>query len=105
MVLPLFSPYVAMGEIANLPTYNFYARLAAVHSQEPLSGETLLLDKARDDAIATKVLASSRQQWARKYEPTHSIQTKAKKAAEEKPTAHIETTPEFVALPSKQQSI
>lgn len=101
MVLPLFSPYVAAGEIANLPTYNFYARLAAVHSQEPLSGETLLLDKTRDDAIASKVLASSRKQWARKYETMQAIQTKIKNTAEEKPTAHIETTPEFVALPTK----
>jgi hypothetical protein len=46
--LPLFSPYVEEGEIANLPTYSFYARIAAVHSQEPMSGITLLLDDDGD---------------------------------------------------------
>jgi len=68
MVLPLFSPYVQAGEIANLPTYNFYARLAAVHSQEPLSGETLLLETSSDTFVADRVIASSRKKWARKYD-------------------------------------
>jgi hypothetical protein len=42
IVLPLFNPYIERGEIMNLPTFNFYMRLAAVHSQEPLSGVTVL---------------------------------------------------------------
>ncbi len=37
-LLPMFSPYIESGEISNLPAYNYYARLAAVHAQEPLSG-------------------------------------------------------------------
>lgn len=34
----MFSPYIEPGEIGNLPAYNYYARLAAVHAQEPLPG-------------------------------------------------------------------
>jgi putative uncharacterized protein (fragment) len=40
----MFSPYIEPGEISNLPAYNHYARLAAVSAQEPLSGQTLLLE-------------------------------------------------------------
>ncbi len=101
MMLPLFSPYVSAGEIANLPTYNFYARLAAVHSQEPLSGETLLLETARNDAIAGKVVASSRQQWARQYEHLQTAPTKAKNVTVKKPADTTEPPSEFVSLPSK----
>jgi len=43
-LLPMFSPYIEPGEISNLPAYNHYARLAAVSAQEPLSGQTLLLE-------------------------------------------------------------
>jgi hypothetical protein len=70
MVLPLFSPYVQPGEIANLPTYNFYARLAAIHSQEPLSGETLLLGAGSSEEVAKRVVDHSRSKWSRKIEPT-----------------------------------
>lgn len=43
LVLPLFKPYVEEGEIANLPSYNFYMRVSVQNSQEPLSGETIVL--------------------------------------------------------------
>lgn len=44
-LLPLFTPYIEAGDIAQLPPFTFYARLAAVRSQEPMSGSTLLLDE------------------------------------------------------------
>jgi hypothetical protein len=65
MILPLFSPYIQPGEIANLPTYNFYARLSAVYSQEPVSGETLLLDTKSNYSDADEVIEMSRQNWAK----------------------------------------
>ena len=43
-VLPLFFPYVNQGEIASLPAYNFYMRIAALKAHEPLSGVTVLLE-------------------------------------------------------------
>lgn len=60
LVLPLFEPYVAQGEIANLPTFNFYMRLAAVTSQEPVSGETVLLFDSGSEDVARAVIERSR---------------------------------------------
>ena len=67
MLLPLFKPYISEGELANLPTYNFYARLAAVLPQEPVSGETLLLADVGSQTMAAKVIAASRANYAKKH--------------------------------------
>lgn len=48
-LLPMFSPYIEVGDIANLAPFTFYARLAAVRSQEALSGTTVLLEERRSD--------------------------------------------------------
>jgi hypothetical protein len=61
LVLPLFSPYIEQGEIANLPSFNFYARIAAIHSQEPMSGITVLLDSDGSENIAARVVEMSRE--------------------------------------------
>ena len=42
-------------------------RLAAVHSQEPLSGQTILLDSDGDEVVAEQVKKSSRDRYAREY--------------------------------------
>jgi hypothetical protein len=62
-ILPLFSPYIQEGEIANLPTYTFYARIAAIQAQEPLSGTTVLLDSKGNKAIAQQVIDNSREMY------------------------------------------
>ncbi len=61
LVLPLFKPYVEEGEIANLPSYNFYMRVSAQKSQEPLSGETIVLERGNNPANVQKVIALSRE--------------------------------------------
>lgn len=66
-LLPLFRPYLEEGDIANLPTHHFYARMAAILSQEPVSGETVLLDTNTDPDIAAMAIASSRSNYATKY--------------------------------------
>jgi len=68
LVLSLFSPYVQEGEIANLPTYSFYARIAAIRSQEPMSGVTLLLNEDGSAEIAKRVIINSRNKYAVKVE-------------------------------------
>jgi negative regulator of sigma E activity len=82
-MLPLFRPYIDEGEIANLPTYNFYARVSAVLSQEPVSGETVVPEDKGSDSIAKQVVAASRTNYAKKYvppaEPTNEA-TKTKRA-------------------------
>lgn len=69
LVLPLFSPFIDQGEIANLPSFTFYARIAAVQSQEPMSGMTVLLADEGSEEVAAKVLESSRKLYAKKREP------------------------------------
>jgi hypothetical protein len=64
-ILPLFSPYVESGEIANLPAYSFYVRIAAVNAQEPTSGVTLLLDDTGSMEIANRVVERSRKKYAK----------------------------------------
>ena len=75
LVLPLFSPYISQGEIANLPAYSFYARIAAVHSQEPMSGVTVLLTDNGSDEIARQVIESSRSTHAITFEKQVQTQT------------------------------
>lgn len=60
-LLPMFSPYIEPGEISNLPAYNYYARLAAVHAQEPLSGQTLLLENDGDEAVRDEIVKYSQR--------------------------------------------
>ena len=67
-LLPMFSPYIDSGEISNLPAYNYYARLTAVHAQEPLSGQTLLLEYEGDEAVRNEIVKHSRKEFARKRE-------------------------------------
>jgi hypothetical protein len=45
LILPKFEPYIEKGEISNLPAYNFYCRISGVETSEPMSGETMVLDK------------------------------------------------------------
>ncbi|HEU4914904.1 MAG TPA: DUF87 domain-containing protein [Candidatus Saccharimonadales bacterium] len=59
LVLPLFEPYIKKGEIANLPSYNFYMRASAQKSQEPLSGETIVLKDGKQ--VTDKVIEAARK--------------------------------------------
>jgi hypothetical protein len=67
-LLPMFSPYIHQGEISNLPAFCFYMKLSAIQPQEPLSGQTLLLDDDGDDAIFQKSINFSRSAFAKKQE-------------------------------------
>jgi len=69
VLLPLFSPNVAQGEISNLPSFNFYAKLSATHSQEPLSGETVLLTGTGSKTVMQVVIETSRRRYARLPSP------------------------------------
>jgi len=85
-LLPMLSPYIESGEISNLPAYNYYVRLAAVNAQEPLSGETLVLETDGDDEVRNTVVAYSREHYSKKEEVSevgsktdNSSNTKAKR--------------------------
>jgi uncharacterized protein DUF87/type IV secretory system conjugative DNA transfer VirD4/TraG family protein len=67
LLLSRFTPYIEMGEISNLPTYNFYARLSAITPQEPVSGMTIVLGDKGSTAVAEKVIEASRANYAKEY--------------------------------------
>jgi hypothetical protein len=68
LLLHQFSPPIDKGEILNLPAFTFYMKVAALQPMEPVSGETVVLPKAADDALAAKVIVSSRERWAIEYD-------------------------------------
>lgn len=79
LLLPLFSPYIDPGEIANLSAYTFFARLSSVIAQEPLSGQTLLITEPEDNTAAASAIAYSRKHYGRKQKqvkPERSITKK-----------------------------
>lgn len=81
LLLPLFSPYLKPGEIANLPAFHFYARLSSLQAQQPVSGQTQLLDDSGSSQTAGRVIALSRAQYG---QVPHQA-GKAKLKAPEKP--------------------
>lgn len=86
-VLPLFTPYVNQGEIANLPAYNFYMRIAALEPHEPLSGKTILLSGNGSEDIALGVKVISRETYGREVvldEETKSEPTVVPKQTQQK---------------------
>ncbi len=68
LVLPLFMPFIQQGEIANLPAYSYYARIAAVEAQEPMSGMTVVVDDKGSADVAKRVVKSSRTYYAKQVE-------------------------------------
>lgn len=88
-LLPMFSTYIEPGEISNLPAYNYYARLAAVNTQEPLSGETLLLEDQGNKTVRDAVITHSRKCYARKQENTDN---KNRRTIEKKQTVKNKVT-------------
>jgi hypothetical protein len=68
LLLPLFSPHIEQGEMSNVPAYNFYAKLSAITPQEPMSGQTLLLDGDGSQEVSRRAIELSRAAFARKQE-------------------------------------
>lgn len=89
LVLPLFMPFIQQGEIANLPAYSYYARIAAVEAQEPMSGMTVVVEDKGSSEIAMRVIESSRTLYAKKAEEEppveQPIKPTKKKSATSKP--------------------
>jgi len=69
LIQPLFYPFVEKGEIASLPAYNFYAKISAIQAQEPMSGETVLLNLDENKEIAQRAKDHSRNLYGHKAEP------------------------------------
>ncbi|QQS26791.1 type IV secretion system DNA-binding domain-containing protein [bacterium] len=90
LLLPLFAPYIEPGEMSNLPAYNFYAKLSAVRSQEPLSGQTLLLEDEGSVKIAKRAIKHSQETFAKKQEPKKTKPVSKPKTSKEEATKEPE---------------
>ena len=86
LLLPLFSPFIEEGEIANLSAYNFFARLSSVIAQEPVSGQTLLIEELENDEAANNAIKMSRKLYARKPEDTPKTKPSARSKSAKKDT-------------------
>lgn len=77
LLLPRFEPWVKPGEISNLPSYNFFARIKPIgvsDSQAPVSGETVRLPEPTNPSMEKLVIAASRKNYAKKYVPQKPAQ-------------------------------
>jgi hypothetical protein len=92
LMLPLFSPYLQEGEIANQPSYSFYARIAAIQAQEPMSGTTVLLDDEGSDVTALSVIEHSRREYAPASFAKHKPLAQSPKTTQPKSTPKKQAT-------------
>lgn len=92
LLLPLFSPYVAPGEMSNLPAFNYYAKLSAIRPQEPLSGQTQLLNDEGSDEVARGAIAHSQAVFAKKQEATVEVQSSQSNQSTKPRTDQVEVT-------------
>lgn len=84
MLLPLFTPSIQEGEISNLNAFNYYVKLSAIKAQEPLSGQTLLLNNEGNEKVLERIVDLSREQYGRKEEVPASTVTTEKRETEKK---------------------
>jgi len=87
LILPLFEPYVGRGEIANLSSFNFYAKLSAMISQEPVSGETILVSDGEREDVATQVIEASRKNYAKQSHTSKQVPAANSDAGDNGPVA------------------
>jgi Type IV secretion-system coupling protein DNA-binding domain/TraM recognition site of TraD and TraG len=93
-ILPYFRPYLEEGDIASLPSFNFYMRISAVKIQEAFSGETLVPTLDRDTERSKMIIGLSRQNYAVKFnldQPMPKVKRVRKKSVNVKPKATLKT--------------
>ncbi len=69
LLLPQYRPYVDYGEIANLPSFHFYMKTAAIRPEEPFSGITMPVEIKEDKSKHTRFITSSRELYTIVYKP------------------------------------
>jgi len=67
LMLPQFSPAVEPGDIANLPRFRFYIKMAASEPLEPFSGITLPIIAIKNDEKMAMLKDTSRKNYAIEY--------------------------------------
>ncbi len=85
LLLSQYRPYVEEGEIANLPSFNFYMKKAAILPEEPFSGVTMPIKNTLDKEKLQKIIQSSRINYAIKYQKQIRNTRLTKQDVSEKP--------------------
>jgi type IV secretory pathway TraG/TraD family ATPase VirD4 len=65
-ILPVFSPQVEEGQIANLPSYHFYIKINALQPQDAFTGEIDDFTIKGNDSVKEKVVTYSREVYGTK---------------------------------------
>ncbi len=86
LMLRRFEPFLKEGDISNLPAYNFYVRVQAQDSIEPMSGKTIVLppEKASEE-IANAVIQASQETYAPAYTKPVTEEPKKQNRDKKKP--------------------
>ncbi|MFC1711173.1 type IV secretory system conjugative DNA transfer family protein [Patescibacteria group bacterium] len=90
LILPQFFPYIDKGEIASLPSFNFYMKISALNPEEPFSGITTPVLASLDPKRAKQVINLSRKLYTLPY----------KKQAEKKPSPGKNLKPKMDIKPN-----
>jgi hypothetical protein len=76
------------GDIASLPSFNFYIRISAMRIQETFSGETLVPVADRDAKRSKAIIDLSRQNYAVEFSTDQSaLKLEGARKRTMKPTA------------------
>jgi TraM recognition site of TraD and TraG len=100
LMLHQFSPHIDQGDIGNLPSFNFYIKIAALSPQEPLSGETLLLHGTGSEGTRKSAIKASRKNYSVPYQSgtaddaTTQTDTTSNKANKNDQTNTVKQEPE-----------
>lgn len=69
-LLPVFAPEVEKGQIPNLPSYNFYMKINALHPQSTFSGEIENFLVTDEESIRNIVISNSQKKFGM---PRHQV--------------------------------
>jgi hypothetical protein len=103
LMLNQFMPYIAKGDISNLPKYNFYIKVSALESDEPYSGITIYTPLKKDTKLIDKLIESSRINWAIKYQRPEVSKTSNGHIKEVKETENVTTAEGGMPLSPEQE--
>lgn len=70
LMLSQLKPQIKEGDIANLPRYRFFMRLAAIEAEDPFSGKTIPITQIKDVAKNKALIEASRKNYAITYQQT-----------------------------------
>lgn len=93
LMLPQFRPYVEEGEIANLPSFKFYIKIAAINPEESFSGETVPVDLKINRKKIDELIQLSRDHYAIIYKKPEPKKDEVKTFKKDDESSDIRTLP------------